>query len=73
LNVNSNLAAMQIKSLRYNLLLLTGIVFVLMSLFTSNKNNQNDLHLHYTYIVIAHTQFFWLLAIASLFVWMLYF
>ena len=64
---------MRIKGRRDGWRVLTGIVFVLMSLFTSNKNNQNDLHLHYTYIVIAHTQFFWLLAIASLFVWMLYF
>jgi cytochrome c oxidase subunit 1 len=60
------------KQKPYNLLLWTGLVFVLTSFFILRQNNSVDIHLHDTYFVIAHTHIFWLLAILALFVWTLY-
>ena len=60
------------KQKPYNLLLLTGLIFVLTSFFVLNQNNSVDIHLYDTFFVIAHTHFFWLLASLSLFVWTLY-
>jgi len=56
----------------YNLLLWTGLVLVLTSFFVLKQTNSLDIHLHDTYIVIAHTYVFWLLAILALFVWTIY-
>jgi cytochrome c oxidase subunit I len=60
------------KQKPYNLLLLTGLIFVLASFFVLNQNNSVDIHLHDTYFVIAHAHIFWLLAILALLVWTLY-
>lgn len=56
----------------YNLLLLTGLVLVLTSFFVSKQDDSVDIHIHDTIFVIAHTHIFWLLAILSFFVWVLY-
>lgn len=63
---------MQIKQKPYNLLLLTGLVFVLTSFFVLKQSNSVDIHLHDTYFVIAYTHIFWLLAVLALMVWTLY-
>jgi heme/copper-type cytochrome/quinol oxidase subunit 1 len=56
----------------YNLFLLIGFIFVVISLFVLSQHNSIDIHLHDTYFVITHTHFFWFLAILALFVWVLY-
>jgi heme/copper-type cytochrome/quinol oxidase subunit 1 len=64
---------LQMNQKPYNLLLLTGLIFVLASFFLLNQNNSVDVHIHDTYFVIAHAHIFWFLAILSLLVWTLYF
>lgn len=63
---------LQMKQKPYNLLLLTGLVFALSSFFVLRQNNSVEIHLPDTYLVIAHTNVFLLLAISALFVWTLY-
>ena len=60
------------KQKPHNLLLLAALIFVLISFFVSEENGTVDLHLHDTYFIIAHTHVFWLLAILSLFSWIIY-
>jgi cytochrome c oxidase subunit 1 len=54
------------------LLLLTGIVFVLSSLFTFNQNSTVDIYLQDTYYIIGRTHILWLLTFLVFFVWTLY-
>ena len=61
---------MQFKARPYNLFLLTGLVLILISFFTTTQTL--DLHLHDTYFVISLTYIFGLLAIASLILWGIY-
>lgn len=44
----------------------------LTSFFTLKQGNSVDIHLHDTYLVIAHTHVFWMLAIIAFFVWTFY-
>lgn len=60
------------KEKPYNLLLVTGLIFLLTSFFVLRQDNSVDIHLHDTYFVIAHTHFSRWLEILSLFVWTLY-
>ena len=60
------------KQKPYNLFLWTGVVLVLTSFFILKQDNSVDIHLHDTYLVIAHTHVFWLLAFLALIVWTLY-
>jgi heme/copper-type cytochrome/quinol oxidase subunit 1 len=66
-------SSVQIKQKPYNLFLPAAALFLLASLFPLNQNSTFDLHLHDTYFIIAHTHFFWVLAIIALFMWVVYF
>lgn len=63
---------LRVKQQPYNLLLITGLLFVLFSLF-SDKSNTLDFHLHDTYFVIAFSHFLGLLAAIPFFLWAVYF
>ncbi|PVD54174.1 hypothetical protein DC498_01960 [Terrimonas sp.] len=63
---------LRIKQQPYNLLLITGLLFALFSLF-SDKRNTLDFHLHDTYFVIAFSHFLGLLAVIPFFIWAIYF
>lgn len=56
----------------FHLFLITGIIFLLISFFILKDNNVIDIHIHDTYFVIASEYLFGLLAILSLFFWLLY-
>jgi heme/copper-type cytochrome/quinol oxidase subunit 1 len=63
---------LKIKQKPYHLLLLTGIMFFLVSFFVMKKGLVTDFHFHDTYFVIAHTHIFWLFAMILLVIWTLY-
>jgi cytochrome c oxidase subunit 1 len=45
---------------------------MVVSLFLLYSNKTIDLHIHDTYVVIAHTHVFWLLALAAFVFWIIY-
>lgn len=63
---------MGLKTKPYNLLLIVGVIFILLSFLNSNRSGTIDIHLHDTYFIIAHTQILLLLAFIAVFIWTLY-
>lgn len=62
---------MQILRSPYNLFLLTGLVLILTCFLTDN-GGVVDIHLHDTYIVVAHGHILLLFAVGVLFLWSAY-
>jgi len=60
------------KQKPYNLLLWTGVIFVLTSFFVLKNDSTVDIHFHDTYFVVPFKHVFWFLAILALLVWTLY-
>lgn len=63
---------MKIRNKPYNLLLLTGLLFVVSSFILFDQSSTIDIHLHDTYFIVAHKQIFWLLAVLAFIIWIIY-
>jgi len=63
---------MNLKTKPYFLLLTTGVLLVLSSVFVLSKESEIGMHLNGSYYVISQEHFLWILAFIALFTWIFY-